>query len=131
MHIVICLDDRNGMLFNRRRLSSDKAVCQRIVENITGRLWMNAYSAKLFEGVQVCIDDSFMDLAEQADTCFVENIDVISWFPKAETITIYRWNRHYPSDTKLPDDALKGRSLIGRQDFPGNSHENITEEIYA
>ena len=51
MHMVICLDDRNGMLFNGRRLSSDKAVCSRIREKAQGRLWMNAYSAKLFEKI--------------------------------------------------------------------------------
>ena len=60
MHIVICLDDRNGMLFNGRRLSSDKIVCHRILDNVQGRLWMNACSAKLFEGEQICVDTSFL-----------------------------------------------------------------------
>lgn len=131
MHIVICLDDRNGMLFNGRRLSSDKAVCRRILDNVQGCLWMNTYSAKLFESEQVCVDASFLELAEQTDTCFVENADVCPWLSKAETITIYRWNRHYPSDVKLPENALNGRQLISTQEFPGNSHDIVTEEIYA
>ena len=131
MHMVICLDDRNGMLFNGRRLSSDKAVCSRIREKAQGRLWMNAYSAKLFEGKQICVDASFLELAEQADTCFVENADMCPWLAKAETITIYRWNRHYPSDVKFPVEAFRDSwRLVSTRSFPGYSHDEITEEIY-
>ncbi len=47
MIIMICLDDRGGMLFNKRRQSQDVLLRQQILtETAGGRLWMNSYSAK-------------------------------------------------------------------------------------
>lgn len=130
MHVVLCLDDRNGMLFNARRLSSDAAVCRRVCENHSGRLWVNHYSAKLFSNMDVCVDDAFLQKAEQTDTCFVENLDFTEWLPRVLSITIYRWNRHYPSDVKLPQSLLEDFRLTQTKEFAGNSHEMITEEQY-
>ena len=46
MIIMICLDDRGGMLFNKRRQSQDVLLRQQILtETAGGRLWMNSYSA--------------------------------------------------------------------------------------
>ena len=43
MHILVCLDNRNGMLFAGRRQSMDSAVRSRILQ-LAGenRLWINA-----------------------------------------------------------------------------------------
>ena len=130
MHLIMCLDDRNGMLFNRRRLSSDKAVCQRITANTQGKLWMNSYSAKLFADYEICVDEAFLHNAAAGDTCFVESPDFEKFTETIESITIYRWNRTYPSDRKLPAKLLEGWRMIASVDFPGNSHETITEEKY-
>lgn len=131
MHIVLCLDDRNGMLFNKRRLSSDKAVCQRIAEHASGKLWMNSYSAKLFADVSVYVDEDFLQKAEAGDTCFVESPDFVQAEDRIESLTVYRWNRAYPSDKKLPAEFLCRYHLSESIDFPGNSHETITEESYT
>ena len=49
MKIIICLDDKNGMLFAARRQSRDSALCERVIGLSKGsRLYMNEYSAKLF-----------------------------------------------------------------------------------
>ena len=130
MHIVICLDDKNGILFNSRRVSSDIAVCQRVLQQHTGRLMMNSYSAKLFSDDSVCVDEDFLQNAGEADTCFVENLDFTDRSHCISAITIYRWNRHYPSDVKLPRDFLTGWTLLQTEEFAGNSHETITEERY-
>lgn len=130
MHVVICLDDRNGIQFNRRRLSSDAAVCCRVVSQCTGRLMMNSSSAKLFSGFDVCIDDDFLSKALPDDTCFVEDIAFLTYMQQVDKITVYRWNRHYPSDIKLPEALLAEWKLTEKSDFPGNSHEIITEERY-
>ena len=54
MNIIICLDDKNGIQFNRRRQSRDQVVCNRVLELSQGStLWMNAYSAKLFPADKV------------------------------------------------------------------------------
>ena len=38
MHVIVCLDNQNGMLFNRRRQSRDRAVIVDILQNLEGRL---------------------------------------------------------------------------------------------
>lgn len=131
MHIVICLDDRNGMMFNKRRLSSDKTVCQRIAEHTEGKLWMNSYSAKLFEQYPVCVDEDFLVKAGEGDTCFAESPNFTEFDKKIQFITVYRWNRSYPADIKLAADYFSQWQLTEKIDFPGNSHENITEEKYT
>lgn len=131
MHIILCLDDRNGMLFNRRRLSSDRAVCQRVAENAQGKLWMNGYSAKLFADYEICVDEEFLQKAEAGDTCFVESPDFVEAAENIESITVYRWNRAYPADKKLPEQILAQWQMNASVDFPGNSHETITEEKYT
>lgn len=131
MQIVMCLDDRNGIAFNGRRLSSDCIVCQRIIETKTGKIWMNSKSAKLFAEYSICVDEDFLNCADQSDTCFVEDLDFLSQLSRVTTITVYRWNRHYPSDVKLPSSVLDDWTLIASNDFRGNSHDMITEEKYV
>lgn len=130
MHIVVCLDDKNGMLFNHRRLSSDQVVSRRIVENHSGNLWMNGYSAKLFTAFEIFQDEDFLNKAAEDDTCFAETPAFTQMAEKIQSITVYRWNRVYPSDEKLPVDFLTSWRRIESVDFPGNSHKNITEEKY-
>ena len=49
MNLIVCIDDRGGMLFNRRRQSSDRYVTERILDMARdGRLLVNSYTAKLF-----------------------------------------------------------------------------------
>ena len=131
MHIVICLDDRNGFLFNQRRVSSDRAVSARILQTAAGSLWMHPDSRKLFQEGQYCVADNYLDHAGAGDTCFVESLDFLSCLDRVESVTVYRWNRAYPSDTKLPAQILAGWTLTATTDFPGNSHERITEERYV
>ena len=131
MHIVVCLDDRNGMQFNHRRLSSDQAVCQRLFAQHSGRLMMNSTSAKLFAGMDIIADDAFLRNATAADTCFVEDLEFVDYLPKISKITVYRWNRHYPSDVKFPQQVLAEWCLEATEDFAGNSHDHITEERYV
>lgn len=131
MHVIICLDDRNGLSFNGRRLSSDRTVYRRIADTVEGSLWMNSRSAKLFAGYSVCVDEDFLKNAEQKDSCFVESLEFILQLSHVDSLTIYRWNRHYPSDTKLPEDFLTNWRCVSKSDFTGNSHNVITEERYV
>ncbi len=78
MIIMICLDDRGGMLFNKRRQSQDVLLRQQILtETAGGRLWMNSYSAKQFaeeSAANIVVDEAFMDKARPGDFCFIENV---------------------------------------------------------
>ena len=135
MKVIVCLDDRYGMLFNHRRQSSDRVLCNRIValtENDILR--MNSYSAQLFseQGLHMLVDGDFLEKANGDDYCFVENSDITPYAEKVNAVIIYRWNRVYPSDVKFPAELFSQRwRLTSRCDFVGNSHERITEEIYT
>lgn len=133
MHIIVCLDDKNGMLFNKRRQSRDEVLCKRIIEEAGEKaILMNGYSAKLFEEGRVTVDENFLENAKAGDICFVENTDVLPFAEHIESIMVYRWNRVYPSDTVFPFEELtKGRRLLQKTEFTGKSHEKITEEVYV
>lgn len=134
MKIIVCLDDNNGMLFNKRRQSRDVKVLEDIA-TLTDKLWISSFSEKLFEcegsqaNIAVQIADDFLDRADEGDLCFVEAQKLLPYQDKIEQLIIYRWNRKYPSDFKL-DLFLDNWKLIETTDFVGNSHEKLTREIY-
>ena len=50
MILAVCIDDRNGMLFNGRRQSQDRVLREDLVREAGGGpLWMSAYSARQFD----------------------------------------------------------------------------------
>lgn len=133
MKLIVCLDDRNGVLFLGRRLSRDRAVCADILAQCGGgKLWMNAYSAAMFGAdARICVAEDFLDKAMTEDSCFVENVTVEPYLPVSK-LTVYRWNRCYPSDRKFPlEQALRGMVLQSRCEFAGSSHDVITREEYC
>lgn len=131
LNIIVCVDNRNGMMFNKRRLSSDSLLRQNIYDMLQDeKLWMNSYSSKQFteeySGITVC--DVFMQQANEDEYCFVENPDDLI---NAEIgqIVIYRWNRDYPAD-KFFNMDVSDRTLISTEEFAGSSHDKITKEVY-
>jgi len=135
MKIVICIDDKDGLLFCGRRQSKDRLLRQRLLKGTQGsKLWMSSYSAKQFEetGEQICVDDDFMEKAESGDYCFVENTDILPHLSKITEVILYHWNRTYPSDVKLPRAELEAKwQKVSTAEFPGSSHDVITEEVYV
>ena len=131
MVVIVCLDDRNGMLFNNRRVSRDRFVIEDIIENIDDKLLLiNSFSAELFEkSNNITICDDFLDIAKVDDYCFVENVDIKKYIDAVDNIIVYRWNRNYPYDQQFTIDLSKW-NLIKKNDFKGYSHEIITKEIY-
>ena len=132
IEVILTLENSNGMLFNHRRLSRDKKVCERILDYSKKKeLWMNDYSKKLFtnltdaEGIRV--DEAFLDKSQSV--CFVENQDIMPYLPKIDTFILFRWNRDYPADFFFTVD-LSQWNLISTEDFEGISHEKITMEVY-
>lgn len=130
MKLIVCLDDQNGMCFNRRRQSSDAAVTGKILELVGGnKLWMNSYSGYLFAdkpgNIQICED--FLESAESGDFCFIENLQTAPYLIRFSEIYVFRWNRRYPSDLYFPDVLDEGKVLT---EFAGNSHKRITLEVY-
>lgn len=132
MNIIVCLDDGLGLLFNNRRQSQDRIVRQDIL-NLPGaqKIFMNAYSGKLFadmEADRVVILEDFLEQADR-EYCFVENRPVAPFLEKIEQIIVYFWNRSYPSDFKFDVD-LSGWQLLSETQFSGSSHPEITRRTY-
>ena len=131
MRFIFCLDDKNGMMFNSRRQSQDRILRERILDMTKGaRLFMSEYSANQFEANDnIIVSNNYLKEAMENDFCFIEDGEFS--IDSALEITIYRWNRHYPSD-KCFDVDLKaeGFVLYHSEDFEGSSHEKITVEKY-
>ena len=131
MKLIVCLDDKNGFSFAGRRQSRDSVQLEKMLESVgNSKIFVNEYTAKLFDSypqnISVC--ENPFQKADENSYCFVENLEIpVLDFSR---IIIYRWNRHYPSDKKLPPQILRNKKLVLSTEFAGNSHEKITEEVY-
>ena len=131
MNLIVCLDNKNGMLFNKRRQSSDRVVCRKILSAMNGKtLWMNGYSRKLFRqaGGDIRVDENFLEAAGQGDYCFVENTDVTQYMARVHRVVVFRWNRTYPADLRFP--SLDEWKMVETSSLEGSSHDKITREVY-
>lgn len=128
MTLYICLDDRNGLKFNKRRQSRDAALLEDIHSQLTGKLCIDPYSEKLIQEAEI----PYVLPPETANAFFAEDIPSEELLAQTERIVIYRWNRHYPADVRWePDFAAMGFALQETTEFPGTSHEKITREVYG
>ena len=134
MKLIVCIDDRSGMMFHHRRVSSDKAVTEKILHLIRqDRLLMNPYTYRLFDPKEniICVDKP-LDMATESDWCFVEDQDLSGALCAADQVIVFHWNRAYPADRFFPLEELREHlPLIYCEDFVGNSHQRITMEVYG
>lgn len=131
MVIIVCIENRNGILFNHRRVSRDEMVLKRIMEKSKTPLLLTPYSAALFkdfDNIVVC--ENPLTVAKEWDVCFIEDIDVLPYLEKVSKIILYRWNRDYPADTFFPEIEKYGWKSVNVHEFKGKSHEKITEEEF-
>lgn len=129
MHIILCLDQKDGMLFHRRRQSRDCKVIENIFSSLSGqKLCIQPFSEKLFENWtdSICVTENF----EEDATCFLELPPSASLLSKAVQLTIYRWDKVYPADQKLTT-PLSEWVLQKTETFTGKSHAVITKEVYT
>ena len=97
---------------------------------IAGKLYMNAYSAKIVpESAKIVVCDDFLEKAGKNDFCFCEC--AIATLENVTGIITYRWNRLYPADVHFGFDLEgEGFTLVSTEEFIGNSHATITEQIF-
>ena len=130
MIAIVCLDDKNGMLFNKRRQSQDRLLRKDILTHLSGNLWLNAYSASQFENTdRLVITESPLEDAPLDGTCFIENLPLKPQEDRLHGLILYRWNRSYPASVRFDLDLAKWE-LVSASEFPGHSHEKITKEYY-
>ena len=135
MNIIMCLDDDNGMMFNKRRQSQDRILRADLKEFIKDKdLYMNNYSYKLYKDIDngnIKVSENFLEQCTENDFCLVEDKLLNNYINKINNIIIYKWNRIYPSDLYF-DINLTSNSweLLETKEFEGSSHEKITRIIY-
>ena len=133
MKLIVCAEERFGLLFHNRRVSRDRVVTDKILAITSGStLWTNSFSAGLFPGeAPITVDEAFLERAQKQDYCFLEKGDVRPYASRVEELILFRWNRRYPFDVSFPFGECFGSwQLVSSEDFPGNSHESITMEVY-
>ena len=131
--VAITVDDKMGLAFNKRRQSRDRVLIADLCENTDGVIYVSPYSAPLFEeySKRVAVLDSPLADCPIDSTCFVEMTELKDHIDDISALTVYRWNRHYPSDKKLDIDIEScGFTLSQSYEFVGKSHDKITKEIY-
>lgn len=123
MKLIVCVDRNNGLSFNHRRQSRDRAVTADILTYAP--VQVREFSASLFadapDRVELC-----KNFSERA-VCFAERLPLPA---SPEVLILYRWDRVYPADEFLPYD-LSAWTLQSAEEFAGYSHERITKEIYT
>ena len=137
MNIIICIDERNGMLFNHRRQSRDKAVIEKIYEITKGKnLWIREFSKALFPEkleeteTNLFLDDEMLVKAGVDDYCFVEDMELLPYINNIQKLYLFKWNRIYPQDFSLDLDVEQMFKRIYTEEFTGNSHDKVTLEVW-
>jgi len=133
MILAVCVDDKLGMLFNKRRQSKDRELRKDLLSLTDQTLWVNEYTAKQFseeEKMWLNIQEDFLDDIGVDDLCFVENLPLNGYEKRVTKLILYHWNRIYPSDVRLPFD-LTNWELESEYEFKGYSHDKITRCIYT
>lgn len=127
MKLILTVDDKNGLGFNKRRQSRDSALTADILAVVGDeKLALSPYSAPLFEGAGNLTVSETPLLDAEDGFCFLEaqTVDIGC----ADTLYLYRWGRVYPADVRLP--KVTGMKKIAERAFPGSSHEKITLEVF-
>ena len=130
MKLIVCLDERGGMMFNHRRQSRDRVLLEDLAKEVgDARLYASAYSEPLLKeaGIPCLTIPSAPEAIEKEAYCFVEDLSLSQTEAFVDEVILYRWNRHYPADRYF-DMNLDSFRLVEAQDFAGFSHDNITKE---
>ena len=135
MTVIVCTDERGGMLFMKRRVSKDRELINDVIKTVgDGVLFISDFSESLFSDsdLSVMSVSDPLECASDEDFVFIENMQLMPSLNKINKLIIYNWNRKYPFDLSLDVDPAKdGFLLESSSSFKGNSHDKITKEIYV
>ncbi len=131
MTLIMCLDQRGGMLFNNRRQTIDYELVELICDIGKQKLCISPFSEKYFEGKDFVLLDEPLKEAPFGAVVFIENENPTPYLERFNKIIIYRWNKVYPADRHFntePSEA--GFRLAGKIKFSTEVHKDIVKEIY-
>lgn len=130
MTLIVCIDDKKGMMFGNKRQSRDGVLTEQIIALTEGkRLVLSSYSAPLFtEKKEIVVAENPAEAWEQGDFLFIEDTAL----PEngVDELLIYHWNRRYPA-TRFFTLSTDGFALAETREFKGSSHDCITEERWV
>ncbi len=132
--VIVCVDERMGMMFNKRRQSRDRVLIQDIINSCDEKIYIGEYSRLLFEPHEgryaVCKNP--LDDCPDGGICFIENLPLAPHVGNISRLTVYNWNRRYPFDMRLDIDIEKeGFRKVSETEFVGSSHDKITKGVYV
>lgn len=142
MKLIVCMDPRGGMMFNKRRTTSDVVVTADILREAEGgRLLIAPYSEKIFKnaeiegytpfGAEYTVSGDPVGEAGGTDAIFLEERSARERLPEIDTIVIYNWTDIFPFDFTFDIDPRKEGFILAEQyDFPGYNHDIVTKEVY-
>lgn len=137
MKAILCADQKNGLLFNRRRQSQDRELRKHILSIIGDeKLYVSAYSAGQFTEASwkdrlVICEDPAEAAAAGAAFYFAEGQPLrAAETGRLDALILFRWDKVYPADTYLNLPLAGSWRLAAKEDLAGYSHEIITKETY-
>ena len=77
MTVIVCIEDRGGMLFMKRRLSKDRILTENVAETVgDGILYISEFSEALFSDSDISVMSVSNPLisADEGDFVFIENL---------------------------------------------------------
>lgn len=89
MILITCVDDAGGLLFNKRRQSQDRILRKEILAQTSGqKLWMDAYTAALFEGETASIEvaEDFLQKAGLGEYALLEDREATPYLDRIEKL---------------------------------------------
>ncbi len=134
MTVVVCTDNRGGMLFAGRRTSRDRVMLADLGALLCGRrLLCHPYSEKLLSGAGLSptVREDCLDIAAAEDVVFVETLPLLPYRDRIARLVLYSWGEAYPYDTRLdlvPGEA--GYRLVDTAELRGYSHDRIIREVF-
>ncbi len=127
MKLIVCIDNKNGMMFGGRRQTKDSVVIEKIADITNGcKVYTTAYSVPLLKGCDAVVCDNLFEQGTN-DFVFCENFEIE--LSNVSEIYVFCYNRKYPAD-KFFNRDLKQFQKISKTEFAGNSHPKITLTQY-
>ena len=105
MNLIVCIANNNGIMFNKRRVSKDALLIERL-KGITkeNKIYVSEYSKPLFDGfdnlvlsIENLTNNDFYFLEDEDYNGNIDKIIIYKWNIEAFTKscpkkTIYKWN---------------------------------------
>lgn len=132
MKVIVCLDKKDGMLFNHRRQSRDRVVISDVLLNYSENgLYVSEYSLSLFNASDKVhlVTNTLTNTEDTAAWRFVETAEVSDFVAEISELVVYRWDKVYPATESFRVN-WEDFDCVSMQEIQGYSHETICKEVY-